>query len=235
MKTFHFFSTIAAVALALPVIAQSERQSSNVSDSGSSSATARQSGATSGSNTSTSAGMAFHNGQPYIIRDSQATMVDRTMFESNKMVTANGEWVEVRDGIAGLNRKTSNVADGGSSSATARQSGAISGSQTGGNNQDGWIMQEGKLYRVENGRATEVDPSAIPSGQMMDVRGRTMAIPTGVNFNARDNRSSGSRDSTSSNSTRNAAEQNRSSSSSAPSGSDARGASGSRSDTNPQR
>jgi hypothetical protein len=228
MKTFHLISTFAAIALALPA-AERDRQSSNVSDSGSSSATARQAGATSGSNTSTSAGMAFHNGQPYIIRNSQATRFDEAVVPANKMLTDDGRLVEVPDGIAGMTRKSSNVADGGSASATARQSGAISGSQTGGNTQDGWIMKDGAVYRVENGRATRIEESAIPKGQMMGAGGRTMATPEGLKYD-----SAGS-----SGATRNANDETHRASSGTSSSATARDPSGStnssRSDTKPQR
>jgi hypothetical protein len=188
MKTLRFLSSFAALTLALPAVAQS--QSSSVSDSGSASATARQQGATSGSATSTSAGMAFHNGRPYIIRDTQATRFDDSVVQAGKMMTDDGRVVDIPEGIAGMTAKVSNVVDGGSSSATARQQGAISGSQTGANTQDGWILQDGVLYRVDNGRATRVEASAIPSGQMMGVEGRMTPMPEGVRFDAGERRSS---------------------------------------------
>jgi hypothetical protein len=181
MKTSYLTSTLAVLALTVPMalLAQT-RSSSTPADSGSASASARQSGSTSGSATSTSAGLVLHNGSPYVVRNNQATRLDESTLRAGQMMTADGRLVDIPEGITGLNRLTSNVADSGSASATARQSGAISGSATSANVQDGLILKDGVPYMVRNGRATAVDTSSLQSGQMMTFQGDVTPMPQGV-------------------------------------------------------
>lgn len=178
MKTSTLASSvIAALGLALPLSLLAQNQSNTI-DSGSGSATARQSGSTSGSATSTSAGLVIHNGTPYIVRNNQATRLDATTLQSGQMMTADGRAIDIPKGIAGLNQL--NSSQGGSENATARQSGAVSGSATGENTQDGIILKDGVPYIVHNGRAKAIDTTTLPDGQMMTFEGQTMAVPSGV-------------------------------------------------------
>jgi hypothetical protein len=114
------------------------------------------------------------------VRNNQATRIDADTIKPGQMMTADGRFVDIPKGIAGLNQQSSNVADGGAASATARQSGAVSGSATSQNTQDGLILKDGVPHLVRNGKATPVDTTTLPSGQIMNFQGEVRPMPEGI-------------------------------------------------------